>query len=159
MKANGQELVCSLSYDEMAIRQHYEYCKKTHQFIGNVSYGEDRDKIAKEAIIFLVHGINARIQVPVGYHFIHSLDGTDRMKLLLDVLAELFKIGVIISNVTFDGHTANAKMLKLLGVLCFVDDKKETFIIEPTSNRKVYIILDPSHCIKLVRNNLFIRKV
>lgn len=157
MKENGQSLVCSLTFDEMSIRKHVQYCSKTKQCLGAVTYGSKKCEIANNAIVFLVNGINSKVKVPVAYHFITSLTGQDRMALLLSVLAELFKRGITISNVTFDGLYANQHMCTLLGAN-FDKNEMQTYFIEPYSQRKVYIIFDPSHMIKLLRNNLYNRK-
>lgn len=109
-------------------------------------------------LFFLVNGVNANIQVPVAFHFITTLNARDRMSILLELLAELFKQCVIISNITFDGLAANKAMCELLGA-SFKRDDMRTFFIDPYSKRKVFIILDPSHCIKLVRNHFCYRKV
>lgn len=157
MKEKDQQLVCSLTFDEMSIRKHIQWCSKTKQFLGNVTYGNTLDQKANNAIVFLANGINSKIQVPVAYHFITSLTGRDRMIILLEILAVLFKRGVIIANITFDGLPANINMCTLLEA-SFKDGDMRTYFIEPYSQRKIYIISDPSHCIKLIRNNLFGRK-
>lgn len=156
MNAKSQQLVCSLTFDEMSIRKHEQYCKSTKQTLGNVSYGS-KIEVANNAIVFLANGINAKIKVPVAYHFITSLNGRDRMTLLLEVLAEMFKRGIFVSNITFDGLSANQLMCTMLGA-SFDENNMRTYFIEPYSQRKVYIILDPSHMIKLLRTNLFKRK-
>lgn len=158
MASNGQTFLGSLSFDEMSIREHKQWDSRAKQFIGNVTFGNDREAIANNAIVFLVNGINAKIQVPAGHHFITTLDGSERKELLLQLLAEFFKRAIVISNITFDGLPANALMCKLLGAELDSDEKKPYFI-DPYSCRKIYIILDPSHCIKSVRNNLCNRQV
>lgn len=158
MKGNGQQLVCSLTFDEMSIRKHIQWCSKVKKFLGYVTYGSKINVVANNAIVFLVNGLNAKVQVPVAYHFVTTLEANDRMRLLLEILAELFKIGVVVSNITFDGLSANISMCRLLGA-SFKRNDMRPYFIEPYSNRKIYIIFDPSHCIKLVRNHLFYRKV
>lgn len=157
MRKKNQELVCTLMFDEMSIRKHIQWCSKTKKFLGYVTYGDNRNEIANYAIVFLVNGVNAKIQVPVAYHFITSLNAENRMTILLEILAEFFKLGITVSNITFDGLSANLAMCRLLGA-SFKSDDMRTYFIDPYSKRKIHIILDPSHCIKLVRNNLFSRK-
>lgn len=157
MKKNNQELVCSLMFDEMSIRKHHQWCSKTKKFIGKVTYGPNLDETANNAIVFLVNGINSKIQVPVAYEFITALDGVYRMNLLLKILEELHKRNVIIANITFDGLGANATMCNLLG--CKLDSEEmKTYFTDPHSGREICVFLDPSHAIKLVRNNLYNRK-
>lgn len=157
MKANGQQLVCCLMFDEMFIRKHVQWCSKTKKFLGYVTYGSQRHEIANNAIVFLVHGVNASIQVPVAHHFITTLNAEERKTILLEVLAELSQRGVIVSNITFDGLAANKSMCEFLGA-CFKRNNMKTFFVDQHSKRRIYIIFDPSHCIKLVRNNFYSRK-
>lgn len=158
MEQKNQKLVCSLSFDEMSIRKHFQWCTKTKTFLGNVTYGGKRGELANNAIVFLANGLNEKVQVPVAYHFITTLNAKDRICLVLEVLAEISKQGVIVSNICFDGLSANKSMCELLGA-SFKIGEMQTYFIVPYSKRKIYIILDPSHCIKLIRNNLCNRRV
>lgn len=157
LKQNNQKLVCSLTFDEMSIRKHCQWCSKTKRFLGNVTYGDNLEKIANNAIVFLVNGINAKIQVAVAFEFITTINACQRKNLLLEILAQLCAHDIIISNITFDGLPANIRMCEQLGA-CFKEDALKTYFIDPCSQRKIHIILDPSHCIKLIRNNLYSRK-
>lgn len=153
MKRKNQPLLCSLSFDEMAIRKHVQWCDKANEFLGYVTYGENTETVANNAIVFFLNGISTQIQLPIGYYFITSLSAEQRKVLLLEILFALHECDVIISNVTFDGLPANALMCELLGADLNSEDMKPYFI-DPHSGRKIYIMLDPSHCEKLVRNNL-----
>lgn len=144
MANNNQQLVCSLSFDEMAIR-------KSNQFVGTVTYGNFED-VANNAIVFMINGVNSHIRVPVAYYFITSIDAKKRENLLLQISGEILKRGVDISNVTFDGLSSNATMCELLGASLDPLDLHPYFT-HPSYNHKVHIILDPSHCEKLARNN------
>lgn len=66
---SNHPILCALIFDEMAIRQKYEY--DGSKFYGNVDMGHgisnDAQTLAKEALVFLVVGINASWKVPVGY--------------------------------------------------------------------------------------------
>lgn len=157
MKKNNQELICCLMFDEMSIRKHHQWCSKTKKFIGKVTYGPNQDETANNAIVFLVNGINAKVQVPVAYEFITALDGVYRMNMLRNVLGELHKRNVVIANITFDGLSANKTMCDLLG--CdFESQEMKTHFTDPYSGREICVFFDPSHAIKLVRNNLYSRK-
>lgn len=141
----------------MAIRKHYQWCNQSKKFIGNVTYGREIE-IANNVIVFLINGVNTLIQIPIAYFFITSLSSEQRKTLLYSVLNEVQKIGLIVSNITFDGLVSNPKMCEYMGADFNTEDMKP-FFIEPESKRKIYIIFDPSHCEKLVRNNLANRKI
>lgn len=157
MTSKNRTAVFSLSFDEMAIRKHQQWCTKTNTFLGNVTYG-DSSEVASNAIVFLAKGINVDIKVPVAYYFITNITAEQRKVILLQILDKLIKNDINISNITFDGLAANARMCEMLGA-SFEGENMKTYFIEPQSLKKVFIIFDPSHAIKLVRNSLASRKV
>lgn len=155
MREKQQQLVCSLSFDEMAIKMHQQWCSRTNKFYGGVTYSNigNSEDIANMAIVFFINGINARIQVPVAYYFIKGLDADTRKTLLNDITRQVLETGVIIANITFDGLPTNASMCALLGA--DLDPfHLRPFYTEPSKGHTIHIIVDPSHCVKLVRNNL-----
>lgn len=96
---------------------------------------------------------------PLGYYFINELVAADRKHLLENVIAIATRCGIKITNLTFDGHSANVPACELLGAKLNVNVKGNNrqfkpFIINPINDEKIYIILDPSHMEKLVRNRL-----
>lgn len=153
LKERGMQLLCSLSFDEMVIRRHLQWSNSENKFLGTVTYGPDGNEIANNAIVFLANGINSHIQAPVAYYFITSLSGEQRKEILLEILKVFFEREISVSNITFDGLPANATMCELLGAR-LERDRTKTFFIDPYTNLPIYIIFDPSHCVKLVRNNL-----
>lgn len=153
----NKQLICSLSFDEMAIRKHQQWCSKTCKFYGGVTYG-NTEEIANNAIVFLVKGINTQITTAVEYHFITTIAAESRLPLITQIIKDILERDVIISNITFDGLASNATMCEMLGAKLDPFDLK-TFFIEPSKCHKIQIILDPSHCIKLVRNNLANREI
>lgn len=157
MTSKNQTAIFSLSFDEMAIRKHQQWCNKTKTFLGNVTYG-DSSEVASNAIVFLARGLNTDIKVPIAYYFITNITAEQRKAILLQILDRLFKNDINISNITFDGLAANARMCELLGASLQGEDMR-TYFIEPQSKKKIYIIFDPSHAIKLLRNSLASRQV
>lgn len=150
----NKQAICSLTFDEMAIKKHQQWCFKTSKFYGGVTYGntEATEETANNAIVFLVNGINAHIKVPIAYHLITSIAAQSRLELLTQVIKSILERGVLIANITFDGLGSNATMCEMLGAKLDPFDLRPYFI-EPSKGHKIQIILDPSHCIKLVRNN------
>lgn len=165
---NKRNLMCSLVYDEMHIRQ--QVCWSVHEmkYVGHVNYGSNHEEddenqtkniIAKQAIVFLLNGIDVTFEFPLGYYFINELVAADRKHLLENVIAIATRCGIKITNLTFDGHSANVPACELLGAKLNVNVKGNNrqfkpFIINPINDEKIYIILDPSHMEKLVRNRL-----
>lgn len=158
-KAMDNPLVISLNFDEMNIHRSMTWCRATNKFIGLIDYGtQDSNEeftLAKDVIVYMAVGINTNFQQPIGYYFIESLKGNERAKLILHIIEEVTKKGIKIASVTCDGHKANPTMFMHLGVkLELVDGDFKSYFINPFNGEKIYIILDPSHAIKLVRNTL-----
>lgn len=156
---NGEQLIVSLLMDEMAIQRNMTWCRATNKFIGLADYGspatDDEFTLAENVIVFMACGVNFHFQQPVAYYFIKTLKAEDRVELVLQILKELSKRGITVSNLTFDGYSSNALMSKQLGAN-FTEKNGEykTFFINPHNDRKMYIMYDPSHMEKLVRNIL-----
>lgn len=161
-KAFDEELICSLSLDEMSIRRHAQWCHSKKMLLGYPSYGKDyterNSKLAKQTIVFMISGVNDRFHFPIAYHFITSINGIERAKLLKEICDALNKVGVNILNVTFDGYSANFKMCETLGAnLKFDSNEFQPYIIFQ-NDHKTYIFNDPPHNEKLVRNTLAKKK-
>lgn len=110
-------------------------------------------KLAKDAIVYMFSGMNENMQLPIAYHFISSLTAEQKNMLLNAVIREVIGVGVVLVNISFDGFKSNPAMCQIAGsnLNVFSVDFNPTFQIE---NDLIHIILDPSHAIKLVRNNL-----
>lgn len=115
---------------------------------------------ANQAIVFLVKGVNDPLMLPVAYFFINSLNGEQRASILTSILMAVSSCNVRISNITFDGYAANFAMCEILGAdLNPFSDSFKTFIINPFDKKPIYIIADPSHMEKLVRNTLASKEI
>lgn len=182
LKENDKQLVCSLSFDEMAIKQHIQWDNASKEFLGFVTYSKLKDKeltpsnddlnanntekehgtpIAKDALVFIINGVNDFIRIPVAHYFVQSTEGIDKRELVENIITSLTNCGVRISNITFDGHASNINACRWLGAdvgnspLNIVP-----YFLNPVENsERIHIIYDPSHMIKLVRNHLEKRKV
>ena len=149
-------VVCSLVFDEMAIRKHVEW--NGTKFVGYVDVGTDIDDdsvpITTEALVFMVVSLNSSWKVPTGYFFIDGLNGDERASLINPCLLKLHDIGVVISSVTCDGPSCNFAMFASLGVELKPPDIKAYFPHPADSSSKVFMVLDACHMLKLVRNCL-----
>lgn len=156
---HGRELMCSLIFDEMHIRQ--QVCWSVHQmdYIGYANYGAKTNvkTVAKQVIVFLLNGIDVNFEFSVAYWFIDELVAKDRQTLLNRVVATVTRCGVKITNITFDGHSANIPAMEMLGANLKINVKGNNrdfkpYILNLITNDKIFIVLDPCHMEKLVRN-------
>lgn len=159
MNENGKQLVVALIMDEMAIKRNMTWCRATNKFIGLVDCGtvnsDDEFTLANNVLMYMVSGLNSYFQQPVAYYFHTTLKAPDRVKIVSHLITEITKRKIKISNLTFDGYTSNAAMSDILGAKLKVrDGNYRTHFPNPSDGSNVYIMYDPSHMEKLVRNIL-----
>lgn len=159
MQEQGVQLIINLNFDEMNIQRSMTWCRATNKFIGLLDYGtpneDDEFTLAQDAIVYMAVGINAIFQQPIAYYLINKLKGQEKAELILQIIAEISKRGIKVANISFDGHKSNALMCQFLGTkLEIVDGDYKNYFINPFDGEKIFIIFDPSHAIKLVRNTL-----
>lgn len=155
-KANGREILGCVVFDEMAIRQQVEYDQQEDAPNGFVNFGTniigaDSSKFAKEALVFLVTGVNEKIKIPVAYFLIAGLKSNEKAALVQEVILRVSKSGVKVLGLTFDGLASNLATAKILGA-DFQNQKP--FIVNPHSDEKIYLFPDACHMLKLARNCL-----
>lgn len=87
IKSQQGPVYCNLTVDEMCIKKHVELdtCQNVYGYVNmGVDYELDKDDIhqAKNALVFLVVGMNGYWKLPIGYFLIDSLNGNERGSLL-----------------------------------------------------------------------------
>ncbi|KYN03296.1 THAP domain-containing protein 9 [Cyphomyrmex costatus] len=151
-------------FDEMDIKSEVE--RVGSKMYGLVDFGgmekyiaiDDPNKLAKQVLVFTVVCINGSWKIPFGYFFIDSLKADAKKFLILKSLELLHASGIFITSLTFDGAAVNMSIMKQL--TGFYIDKEyqnnnlQTYFLHPVTEKKVFIFLDPSHMLKLVRNCL-----
>lgn len=167
------EMICSLIFDEMSVRQHIYWSRSHLDYIGVVQElnqdmpavpddhnGVERNVIAKQTIVFYLNGINTKFEYPVAYYVIDKINSSQRKDVLLEILSAVTECGIRVSNLTFDGLYCNTKTCELLGANLDVFSKNfQPFFPNPNNDENIFIILDPCHMQKLLRNTLASKKV
>lgn len=154
-KAKGSQLTCSLIFDEMSIRKHLQWSDSQKIFIEHVNYGSRPNStampVANNAIVFMVNGVGAKFNFPIANYFINSLNTDEKIGLLMAVVTEIRRYDVRVLSVTFDGLNTNSSMCETVGAT-FQPNNWKPYILFPGDERRIYIIFDPSHMLKLARN-------
>lgn len=164
------EPVFCLVFDEMNIKSGIRYVPSDDKIYGHVDFGNVKEnnsdtgdavdsekKIAKNALFFLINGINVELRLPVGYILIERLTGGQKAEILKQVIVTLHNEGNgKIKVVTFDGDPAHFAMATHLGGSFKVDDsgKVNTSIKIEGIDWIIELLLDPNHIMKLCRNHL-----
>lgn len=119
----------------------------------DLGYGPEEDgQVATEVMVFLLTGLRGSWKAPVAYFFTSSLCSETLQQLLLHTLEHLHSHAFSVDCVTMDGHASNLAVCKGLGAKINLDKDVQSFFI--VNDRKIFILLDPCHMIKLVRNML-----
>lgn len=119
----------------------------------NDNIENDDAMLAKKALVFCVICVNDNWKVPITYYLINGLNAEKKANLILQCLTSLHDINFKIVSVTFDGMATNLSALKILGCNFKVDNLK-TYFQHPSPKSKIFVFLDASHMLKLVRNSL-----
>ena len=155
-KSDGQEVVCALMLDEMAIRKHVEWDGKRFRGFVDLGTGINDDSLspATDALVYMAVSLNSNWKVPCGYFLVNGLSGNEKAGLTKECIAKLHDVGVKVVSFTCDGPTSHQSMLKALGARLSPDNLQAYFEHPCDPNAKIYVFLDACHMIKLVRNTM-----
>ena len=154
IKAEGMESdtkLCSLVMDEMAIKERIQYNAGRDEVEGFEDFGllGKRTYVANHALVFMVRGLTVKWKQPIGY-FLSSgpVGGETLTKLLLEAIDKITDIGLEVKIVLSDQGSNNRKSLETI-LKVSVD---QPFFFH--KNSKIFVMYDPPHLIKNIRNNL-----
>lgn len=146
--------VCPM-LDAMAIKKHITYDQSSRKMFGfeDLGKGSDDERIASEALVFMVVGIQGHWKAPIGYFITNTLRA-DTQKVLIEHALDLLEArNIKVVCLTMDGHATNVAMCTMLGCQLRVGDNKLiTYFPHPTSGDRVFVMMDACHMLKLVRN-------
>lgn len=155
-RGNGEQLYISMCFDEIAIRKHIQYIHTRKCFSGMINYGrrdDDEIPVANYSIFFLINLIESGQSLILGYFLIKTLNSIEKSRLIQTAIEKIDTTGACLMSIAFDGLVTNFSTFELLGA-SFDIQNLQPFIINPTNNQKICIVLDPPHMLKLVRNCL-----
>lgn len=153
--ANNRPLYFNLTIDEMSIKEKVEY--RGGECCGYVDIGTNIDSndipTARYALVLMAVCLNDYWKIPVSYYLINGLSSDERAGLINRCLQELHEVKANVISITTDGAACNLSTFKKLGASLDMENLK-TFFYHPCTKENVYIILDPCHMLKLIRNCL-----
>ena len=145
---------CVIIIDEMTIKKETKWDPKSEQFVGNIYYGkikgEDPDNIATNALVIMISGLKKPWHVPLAYFLTHNLNADILAHLIQESITILHEIGCLVHAVIFDGAAKNIGMAEKLG--CDIRHCEGSFPNPSETSKKVHVIFDICHMIKLARN-------
>lgn len=149
----NEPLYVNLEMDEMSIKCGAEFVQSSGggHTTGYVSFGSDSSKLAKNALVYMVSGLNEKLLAPVAYFFVGKLNKTEKAVLTAEVIRCVTETGAKISTLTFDGDPVNFSMCTELGA-DFENGKEYIINNYDPEKTKIYIMPDACHMLKLIRN-------
>lgn len=142
--------------DEVHIRQ--QIIAHGSGFIGYVDYGDMAesvyvDKEASAALFIMASEINGHHKIPLGYILTNGIKAKVLSNVLQRTIQKMNEVKARILSITFDGLPANLKAVELLGArMDYMASDFSPYIWNVPMQSKIYVILDASHMIKLMRN-------
>lgn len=152
-REKNEIILCSLIIDEVAIRKKVEWFK--NEYVGYINFGKKMNDShvpeASSAIVLMLVAVNGHWKIPIAYYFIESLNAIERANIVNETLTYVHETGVLITSITFDGPRYNFAMATTLGAKLNIGDL-QVYFLHPVSKAKVFVICDPCHMLKLIRN-------
>jgi hypothetical protein len=114
---------------------------------------EDEDKIATEALVFMLVGLKSHLKYPIGHVMCYKIGGEMLKCFITNALNLCAAHNIDAHTVTMDGAKSNVSAMKRFG--CKFGSKEE--LIDgsfnfPGFDHPLLFILDPPHMLKLGRN-------
>lgn len=105
------------------------------------------ERIAGEALVLMAVGLTAGWKVPISFHFTKGCSASTQKQLLLHAIEALQQKSITVKAITMDGCAVNVSTAKQLG--CDLNSEQSHF---KHDGRKIYLLLDACHMLKVLRN-------
>lgn len=161
-KAQQKTIFCSLIIDEIQIKRSTEWHGNgmLPGLCGYINLGNslmtDSCIEAKEALVFMLVGINVTWKTPIAYFLCSSLTGAQKYILANECIKKVEHCGIKIVSITFDGSPSNTSMATQLGCNLNLNVTSSTGL--PVKNRSK-AFYDPSNMLHLIRMTFFEEKI
>lgn len=155
---NGKKLLVGLVLDAMFTRKHSQWDRAGKKFLGHNMVRDQATvclPLASHALTLMVCGIEEEFKATIAY-FLNNGSTSDEISNIIDTaMFKLKEAGCTVVSFTFDGAKENIATGKKLGATF-----ENPFILNPHDpHNKVYLLLDPAHMIKLIRNCLANKRI
>jgi len=141
---------CVLMFDEMSLKRKLVYNRERDCIEGFEDFGilGTTQCIADHVLVFMLRGVSVKWKQPLAYFFVSgSVKPTILRQLLHDCLAKLEEIELLPKAVICDQGPTNR---------CYMETLEKVSVSQPFlfhGCKKVYVIYDPPHLLKNIRNN------
>lgn len=154
--SKGDIILAASMMDEITLHQSYQWSDNTNEIMGEVDLGQNEERtkdksLARQALVYLINGINTKFKIPVAYFLIDKMKSKEKALITRQVILAVSKTGVRVISLTFDGLKGNISVCRFLGANFSLD---MPFIVNPHSCDKVFLFWDAAHMEKLARGRL-----
>lgn len=113
---NGDGILAVIMFDEMAIRKQVEFDEHNNKSSGQINFGTNTVETVytKEALVFMVTGVNVSFKIPIAYFLIAEVSAKKNAALTKKIILLVSKTGVKVVGLVFDGLVLNFAMLKVM---------------------------------------------
>lgn len=142
---------CILVFDEMAIKSGISYEKWYDVIEGMEDFGTmgKTKHLANTALVFMIKGISQKWKQCIGYFFSAGPISSLMLKqLAMEAIDKLSEVGLHVKVIVCDQGSNNRSFLQ---THCKVSVEKPFFT---HNDQKIYVVYDPPHLLKNIRNNL-----
>lgn len=142
-----------LTFDAMAIDQRLDLCVAKDEVDGFIDLGLDLGRqpvVATNVLVFMVRCITTKWKQTIGYFFTGpSLQWTKTRELVMAALKYCSDVGLTVLGVICDQESSQTRLWRELGVTPSNPGFKD-----PVTGDFVFVLPDPVHLLKSIRNNL-----
>ena len=145
-----KEKLVTLCMDEMSLKTHLYYDIAADKIVGLEDYGSGyrTNKVSTSGLVFLVRSITGGGKQPLGYALVNGACPREEMEMLMkEAIDKLEGIGLTVVVVISDMGSNFQSLANHLNIT----PENPWFI---HNNQKYFVMFDPPHLLKCVRNNL-----
>ena len=145
-----KEKLVTLCMDEMSLKTHLYYDIAADKIVGLEDYGSGyrTNKVSTSRLVFLVRSITGGWKQPLGYALVNGACPREEMEMLMkEAIDKLEGIGLTVVFVISDMGSNFQSLANHLNIT----PENPWFI---HNNQKYFVMFDPPHLLKCVRNNL-----
>ena len=116
---NDNEKLCILSFDEISLKTHLDYCTNKDLSIGLEDYGdgEKTNSLATSAIVFMPRGICGNWKQPLAYFRVNEACSSDKVKeKLFQIIDKVEQIGLSVLSIVCDIGSNFKKLFRELNL-------------------------------------------
>ncbi|XP_028044210.1 uncharacterized protein LOC114253507 isoform X2 [Bombyx mandarina] len=138
--------LCSLVFNEIALKERLTYSEATDKVEGFIDYGHERkNELANHALVFMLQGIGRKIKQPPAFYFVRGTVSSEKLPVLIQ---EINNSGFQVLSTICDQGPTNMGALILLKE--WNNGGHNYFEFENNNKKKNY---DIPHLLKSLRNN------